>query len=173
MIFLALNQPITNMLQAIDRMDVPIKAMAIGATLKIAANYLLVSIPTINIRGSVIGSLLCNIVIDAYGMLVLRHDARIRFNYRTLFLTPLLCALASGLAAFIISKTAGLFIEDTVMAPSFLCARNVVTVISVIVAGGVYVFALFFTRSVRKEDILSLPKGEKIVKVLEKRGWIG
>lgn len=172
-IFLALNQPITNMLQAIDRMDVPIKAMAIGATLKIAANYLLVSIPTINIRGAVIGSLLCNIVIDAYGMIVLRHDARIRFNYRALFLNPLLCALASGLAAFIISKAAGLFIKDTIMAPSFLCARNVVTVISVLAAGGVYVFALFFTRSVRKEDILSLPKGEKIVKVLEKRGWIG
>ena len=172
-IFLALNQPITNMLQAIDRMDVPIKAMAIGATLKIVANYLLVSIPSINIRGAVVGSLLCNIVIDAYGMIVLRRDARVKFNYRVLFLNPLLCSLASGLAAFIISRVAGLFIKDTVMAPSFFCARNVVTVIAVIVAAAVYVFALFFTHSIRKQDILSLPMGEKIVKVLEKRGIIG
>ena len=59
------------------------------------------------------------------------------------------------------------------MAPSFLCARNVVTVISVLAAAAVYVFALFFTRSIRKQDILSLPMGEKIAKVLEKRGVIG
>ncbi len=172
-IFLALNQPITNMLQAIDRMDVPIKAMAIGATLKIVANYLLVSIPSINIRGAVIGSLLCNIVIDAYGMIVLRRDARVKFNYRVLFLNPLLCSLASGLAAFIISRVAGLFIKDSVMAPSFFCARNVVTVIAVLAAVAVYLFALFFTHSIRKQDILSLPMGEKIAKVLEKRGIIG
>ena len=172
-IFLALNQPVTNMLQAIDRMDVPIKAMAIGATLKIVANFLLVSIPSINIRGAVIGSLLCNIVIDAYGMIVLHRTARIRFNYRRLFLNPFLCSLASGLAAFAISRIAGLFIEDTVMAPSFLCARNVVTVIAVVVAAAVYIFALFFTHSIRKDDVLSLPKGEKIAKVLEKHGWIG
>ena len=172
-VFLALNQPITNMLQAIDRMDVPIKAMAIGATLKIIANFVLVSIPTINIRGAVIGSLLCDIVIDAYGMIVLRRDARIRFNYRKLFLSPLLCAAVSGLVAFGISKIAGLFIEDTLLAPSFLCPRNIITVVAVFAAAAVYIFALFFTHSIRKDDVLSLPKGEKIAKVLEKHGWIG
>ena len=171
-IFLALNQPITNMLQAIDRMDVPIKAMAIGATLKIAANYLLVSIPSINIRGAVVGSLLCNIVIDAYGMIVLHRSAKVKFNFRVLFLNPFLCSLASGLVAFLISRVAGLFIK-TPGAPTFLCARNVVTVIAVLAAVATYVFALFFTHSIRKQDILSLPMGEKIAKVLEKRGIIG
>lgn len=172
-IFLALNQPITNMLQAIDRMDVPIKAMAIGATLKIVANFLLVSIPSINIRGAVVGSLLCNIVIDAYGMIVLRRSAKVKFNFRVLFLNPLVCSLASALTAFIISKIGGLFVKDQVMAPSFFCARNVVTVIALLAAVGMYLFALFFTHSIRKQDILSLPMGEKIAKVLEKRGIIG
>ena len=36
-----------------------------------------------------------------------------------------------------------------------------------------FTFALFFTRTIRKQDILSLPMGEKIAKVLEKRGVIG
>ena len=172
-IFLALNQPITNMLQAIDRMDVPIKAMAIGATLKIVANFLLVSIPSINIRGAVVGSLLCNIVIDAYGMIVLRRGTKVKFNFRVLFFNPLLCSLASGLTAFLISRVSKLFIHSPTLAPSFFCARNVVTVIAVLAAVAMYLFALFFTHSIRKQDILSLPMGEKIAKVLEKRGIIG
>ena len=171
--FLALTQPITNMLQAIDRMDVPIKAMAIGATLKIIANFLLVSIPSVNIRGAVFGSIICNIVMDVYGIIVLQKDARLRLNYKRLFLNPFVCSLASGLAAFIVSRIAGLFIEDSILAPSFLCARNVVTVISVMIAVVVYVAALFYTHSVKKEDIIALPMGEKIAKVLEKRGLLG
>ena len=73
----------------------------------------------------------------------------------------------------VISKIGGLFIEDQVMAPSFFCARNVVTLIALLAAVAMYLFALFFTHSIRKQDILSLPMGEKIAKVLEKRGIIG
>lgn len=171
-IFLALAQPITNMLQAIDRMDVPIKAMAIGATLKIIANFVLVSIPSINIQGAVYGSIICNIVMVGYGLIVLKNDAALKFNLKDIFFKPLFCALLSGAGAYAVSR---LYVK---LLPSggffgILSARNVATVMAVIVAIIVYFTALLLTESVKKEDVISLPKGEKIAKVLEKYGLIG
>ena len=43
---------------------------------------------------------------------------------------------------------------------------------AIAVAGIVYVVSLFLLHVVSREDILLLPKGEKIARLLEKRGWI-
>ena len=45
-------------------------------------------------------------------------------------------------------------------------------VLAIAVAGIVYVVSLFLLHVVSREDILLLPKGEKIARLLEKRGWI-
>ena len=78
--FLALTQPITNMLQVVDRTDVPIKAMALGAVVKLVSNFVLVSIPSINIQGAAIGSILCNIVMVVYGLAALAKTAEIKYD---------------------------------------------------------------------------------------------
>ena len=171
-VFLSLTQPITNMLQAIDRMDVPIKAMAIGATLKIIANFVLVSIPRINIQGAVFGSLLCNIVMDVYGLAVLTRDAGVRLDYKSLFLKPLFCSLLSGAAAFAVSR----FYVRLLPAQGpieLLSAQNCATLAAVAAAVIVYAAVLLITGTLKKSDVRSLPRGEKIAKVLEKYGLIG
>lgn len=49
-IFVGTATPICSMLQAVGRVDLPVKLMAIGVAVKIITNYVLVGIPEINIQ---------------------------------------------------------------------------------------------------------------------------
>ncbi len=57
---------------------------------------------------------------------------------------------------------------------SFLQAASpsVSTLLAVIVAVCVYIASLFITRTLSRADIQMLPKGEKLLRLLEKRRWI-
>ena len=50
--------------------------------------------------------------------------------------------------------------------------QSIATILSVIVAIIVYIISLLLLRAIKREDILQMPKGNKIVKVLEKRHLI-
>ena len=47
-------------------------------------------------------------------------------------------------------------------------SQNVATIISILITIVVYLFALFITKSFTKDDIMMLPKGEKIYNKLVK-----
>ncbi len=170
-VFLALTQPITNMLQVVDRTDVPIKAMAAGAAVKLVSNFVLVSIPSVNIQGAAIGSILCNIVMVTYGLAALAKTTGVKYEWRTTFLKPLFCAVLSGIAAW---ATDGIYVK---VLPKeglggFFSADNIAVFAAVFAAVACYAISLFATRSLSKDDIIMLPKGRKIAKVLEKYGLI-
>ena len=170
--FLALAQPVTNMLQAVNRTDIPVKSMAIGAVVKIIANFVLVSIPSINIQGAVVGSFLCNIVMVGYGLIVLKKETGMKFNWSSLLVKPLISSLLSGAAAYAVNGILNRLLEGYSI-NSVLTAGNISTVIAVFAAVVVYAVSLLLTGSLEKSDITMLPKGEKIAKVLEKYGLLG
>lgn len=50
---------------------------------------------------------------------------------------------------------------------------NVLATFVAIGAGGaIYVVSLLLLKAIHRSDVLMLPKGEKIAKILEKHGWI-
>ncbi|HRT82043.1 MAG TPA: polysaccharide biosynthesis protein, partial [Oscillospiraceae bacterium] len=49
---ISVSSPITNMLQAIGRADLPLKSLALGATAKIIINFFMVGEPRYNIKGA-------------------------------------------------------------------------------------------------------------------------
>lgn len=165
--FLTLAQPITNMLQAIKQEYVPIKSMALGAAVKIIANFILVSIPGINIYGAVVGSFLCNVVMVIWGLVVLKKHTGLSYNMKSLVIKPLICAVLSSLGAWGVNYVCNIILEDKDI-NSVLTAGNISTVIAVGAAVVIYAFALLITGTLSKNDIYMFPKGEKIAKVLEK-----
>ena len=52
-------------------------------------------------------------------------------------------------------------------------ALLVLTLAAILFACVVYVIALVLFKAISKDDVLMLPKGQKIAKVLEKHHWIG
>ncbi len=185
--FLALTQPVTSMLQAIDRADVPVKAIAVGAAVKLIANFILVSIPSINVQGAVVGSILCNMVMVFYGLYVLAKDARMRYDYVADFIKPLLCSALCAAAAWAVNGicekklpanafsglTEYLASKGVSGAAAVLTPDNLAVIFGVITAVVVYIAALLLTRTLAKDEVIMLPGGRKIAKVLEKYKLIG
>lgn len=156
-IFIATATPLCSMLQAVGRMDVPLKLFAAGMVIKIVVNYILVGIPEINIQGANVGSIVCYGFVTVVAMFVLCRETKIVPNFVSILVKPLIAAIICSAAAY--------FSE---ILYDFVFYQSVATVLAIVTAMVVYVVVLLLIRGIRRDDILQMPKGNKIVKVLEK-----
>ncbi len=160
-LFVSLATPVNSMLQAIGRVDVPVKLMLGGGLLKLATNYLFIADPQINIQVAPYGTLICYAFIILFSVPILCRCARISIPAVQTFGKPLLAAVGCGLGAW---------------AAQGLLARRLpatlATFAAIAIAGIIYMLFLFLLRAITKDDIFMLPGGEKIAKALEKRGMI-
>lgn len=161
-IFVALSSPTNSMLQAVGRVGVPVKLMLIGGALKLLVNFSLVPIPEINIQGAPYGTLLCYALIVVVSIPVLCHSAGIPLRFGKVFLKPLLAGAMCGIGSW---ATYGLL--------SHIAGNTISSLVAMGIGGIVYVLTLFSMKAIVKYDVLMLPGGEKIAKLLEKCGLIG
>ena len=171
-LLLAISTPINNMLQAVGRADVPVKSLLFGATAKIIINLILVGNPAINIKGAPVGTIVCYLIIVINNLLVLIKVCGVHINWLDALIKPFIVGALSGFAALgtnyvIIEKIFNLQGNLTSMKSLVSCA------ISLIVAVIVWVILLAIFKVLTKNDVLSLPKGQKIAKVLEKLKVLG
>ncbi len=161
-IFIATSTPLCSMLQAVGRMDVPLKLYAVGMTMKIIVNYILVGIPEINIQGANVGSIVCYGFVTVTALFILCRETKIVPNFVSIFVKPLFASIVCGVAAYFSEQFFDIFFR-----------QKIATFLAVATAIVVYIIALFLFRAIKREDILQMPKGNKIVKILEKRKLIG
>ncbi len=159
--FVSFMTPINSMLQGIGRADIPVKLMLIGGALKLVVNYIFVAIPQFNIKAASWGTLVCYIFIAVASVVVLIKRTRIKLDFITVFLKPLVSGIICGITAlggyFVLSKFA---------------SNGISTLLSIAVAAVFYVISLILLKTLAKDDILMLPKGEKLVKILAKRNLL-
>lgn len=160
-IFIATSTPLCSMLQAIGRMDVPLKLFAVGMVIKIVVNYILVGIPWINIQGANIGSIVCYGFVTVAALFVICRETKIVPDFVSIFVKPLLAGVVCGVAAYFSELLFDIFFKQTIA-----------TILAVVAAIVAYIIALFLFRAIKREDVLQMPKGNKIVKLLEKRKLI-
>lgn len=160
-IFIALTGTTNSLLQAVGRVSLPVKLILIGSAIKLAMNYLLVGIPQVNIQAAPWSTLACYIVITLLSLIALRStvgplDAFGVFGKP--LLAGLLCAAFARLCQNILMQ---------------LTASRFAVLLSAAVGAGVYLVGLLLLRALKKEDIMMLPKGEKMAKILEKYSLLG
>jgi stage V sporulation protein B len=161
-VFICLVAPINAMLQAIGRADVPAKIVLVGGAVKLVLNVLLIQNPYINIMGSAYSTFACYIVMVVLSLYSLFKVVKARIYWKSAFLKPLIASIlciaaawaANGLLARVISA-------------------KLAVVIAIAAAVIVYLLALLWIKAIKREDVLMLPKGQKIAQILEKYDWIG
>ena len=169
---MAVSTPVTNMLQAIGRTDIPVKSVVVGAVCKIVCNFILVGNPKINIYGAVIGTVLFYVVIVACNLISLIRISNVKVRWASVFVKPLICAALCGVTAFAANGLLNkIFPADT--SQSILNMGTVSAGIAVVLAVIVYAISLLLIKGIAREDVSVLPKGEKIAKTLEKYGLLG
>ncbi len=164
MAFYAISTPLTNMLHAVNRMDVPIKSMILGSVAKIILNFVLVGNPEINIKGAPYSSLACYVIIVMYNLIALIKETKVKPDFVSVFLKPLISGAMCGGAAYLVYS---------LLNGKLGVGNTVSTFISIVVGAVVYFVILLLIKGFAKDDIEMLPKGEKIAKVLEKLKLLG
>ena len=160
-IFASISTPINSMLQAVGRVDLPVKLLVVGLIVKVVLNYTLVGIPEINVMGAGTGTLVCYFLITFLALYFLMRETKVSLNLFVIFVKPLLASGISVSAAWFLQKTAAKMISE-----------DLATIMSIFVAGFFYLVCIFWFRALNRHDVLMLPKGQKIVKILEKHHWI-
>ncbi len=152
-IFAGLAVPMTSMLHAVKKQVAAVRNVAIGAAIKVIVNFIFVSIPSVNIIGAAVGTLAGYIfVFVAHLVTLVRHTGVTPNLFKSLG-KPLIAALGCGIAAYFMS-----FIGDS----------RILTLAAIAVAAVVYLVLLVAMNTFEKADVLALPKGEKLLKVLVK-----
>ena len=156
-IFTATSTPICSMLQAAKRVDVPLKLFLVSTAINMTLNYTLIIIPQLNIIGAAIGTLVAYVFVCFAAMYVLCKETKIIPNLNLVLIRPLISAGICSAVAYFSQKYLALVISDKLS-----------TLISILIAGVIYLICLFLFKGITKNDILLLPKGNKIAKTLEK-----
>ncbi len=161
-IFAAANIPINSMLQAVGRLDLPVKLLCVGLVIKIGLNYVLTGIPEINVMGAGFGTLVCYFFLTFFGLAALGKETHMELRLFRLFGKPFLASVAAAAAGWQVSHLVQRILPGRWEALFSMAAFVLV-----------YGFCVLFLRILRKSDLQALPGTEKITKILEKHHWIG
>lgn len=168
---MALSQPMTNMLQALDKAKIPLISLSLGAIAKLIANYILVAIPSVNVNGAVIGTIICYAIIVIINLGALIFTAKVKLNFISVFIKPTFCGVLCGLGAYTSFGLCNRFIPEFSLAghslKTILCLG-----VGIGFGGLIYLISMLLIKGIAKDDVIMLPKGEKIAKILAKYGFI-
>jgi stage V sporulation protein B len=95
--FLAVQQTTTGILQGLGKTYVPVISIALGAMVKLILSYSLTAMPTLNVRGAALSTVLAYGVSSAFNVLAVYKGSRIPIDWDRVFLRPGLAAVGMGL----------------------------------------------------------------------------
>lgn len=162
LIFLGLTVPLFAVMQGLGYAGKPPKYMLAGVIVKFVVNLVTICIPAINIAGAALGTGACYLIILVLSLRGLRKVTGLPISFLRLTGKQLVAGFGCGLSAWGCYKLL-----------SGVSASHLMTLVSVGVAGCVYVVLLLVLRALSREDIEMLPKGEKFAKLLAKWKLIG
>ena len=154
--------------------------MIVGGIVKIIMNYFLVGNPDINIHGAPISTLCCYLVIVVLNLFFVWKYSPQKPRYLEVFAKPVAASLLMGGAAWAVYGLASRVLDGAFLALAqqmfadpdkiqlwSVYLANAACVLLGILAGvivyGVLVIAL---RILRAEDVRSIPRGDKLIKLL-------
>ena len=158
-IFMILEQTVNGALQGIGKIITPAVALSIGVCMKLIVNLTLIPISQIGILGASIGTILCHAISFTIGFCILRKNLRLNLNFSKFIIKPIIATLMMSMCSY------GTFIV--------LCGIGIgklSIIISIVVAIIVYMLSILILKIFSMEEILMLPCGNKIYKILENMG---
>ena len=158
-VFLAGMVSVTNpVLQALGKVNLPVLSMGLGAAVKAVCNYVLVAVPEIGISGAPMGTCLCYLTILLCNLVYIKRQG-VEISLLRSFGKTLLCALVMGVFVWLIHPPLTALLGGSLLA----------VLLTVGLAALLYLLLLVAVKALPKEDVLMLPKGEKIAKIFKFR----
>ena len=163
LIFICIMILTNAILQTYGKERIPIFTVIAGGVTKIIMNYVLVGNPDINIHGAPISTLCCYMVIVGLNLFFVWKYSPQKPRYVQLFAKPILASAIMGACAWSVHGFVFRFLSAAHSAYGANALATLVGICAGVVVYGILVIAL---RILRAEDVRSIPKGEKIIKLL-------
>lgn len=157
-IFLSLQQTTTGILQGVGRAAVPVYNLLLGAVTKIITNYVLTAIPSINIRGAALGTVLGYAVASLLNLAAASRYSGMRVDFVKMILKPGISALFMG--AFVVYSFNFLVLKGP--------GHNLSTLLSIMIGVLVYLFCLLILGGIEESELAMMPFGKRLSKIIKK-----
>lgn len=158
-IFVVITQTLNGALQGLGKVSVPMVATAIGLVTKIILNIILIRIPELGINGAAISSIVNNVVVCIIEFIVLKKLINIEFKFSKFIIKPIIVTLIMAISSYNIYN----FLMN------FLCFKLSI-ILSLIFAVIIYLILVIFLKIFSYEELLSLPGGKFLGKILQTVG---
>ena len=155
--FLSAVHALTGVLQGIGKQGIPVKNLFIGAVVKVVVTFLLTRIPAINVKGAAIGTTCAYIVAAWLNLVAVRRYSGMKLDLGLMIIRPLISSAVMGAVAFGVYKVLSAH------------SGNAVSTLGAVAAGVVvYVIMVFVTRSIKLDELSSVPGMSRLRRLLKK-----
>lgn len=156
-IFLATVQTLTGVLQGVGKQAIPVRNLFFGALVKIVITYVLTGIPSINVRGAALGTVMAYFVAALLNLISVKKYTQTIIDFKLTFLKPLVSASVMGVVVLIAYS-----------AMSQNLGNSLSTILSIVLGAIIYICMIFITKSITMQELETLPRTDKLVKILKK-----
>jgi len=156
-IFLSTVQTLTGVLQGLGRPMIPVINLFTGAIVKVILTYWLTGIGSINVKGAAMGTVAAYIVASTLNIIAVKRITGVKFDVMLTYVKPVASALVMSAAVWVSYRILFGFFGNALS-----------TIIAILVGVVVYCGMLFITKSIKKEELKTLPKGGKLLNLINK-----
>ena len=158
-IFLSFATVTNALLQALGKSFVPVFSMFAGAAVKIISCPLFID--RFSIKGTPMSTFLCYFTVCVINFVFIYCSLKEKPNFFGMFMRPLFASLASSFgASYAFARIA------------VHTGESIACLAAIALAAVIYFILIVLTRYITGEELLMLPRGEKILKIFEKFGLV-
>lgn len=155
---LAIIMTMTGGLQGITKQMIPVRNMFIGVIFKFIITWTLTAIPAINVLGAAIGTVTTYFIAAILDIIALKKYTGVRFPMTMIFIKPLISSAVMGIVAVAVYR--GMYFV--------LGSNGLAAVIAILLAIVVYGLMILRTKAVTRDEVINMPKGNKLVSICDK-----
>lgn len=157
-LFLSLVQTMTGVIQGMGKPNVPVFNLLIGFVLKVITMLVLMRIPSINIQGAAVSTVVCYAFTGLADTVYVLRQAKLGLPLKDAFLKPLIASVCMGLTVYLLRS---------LMAA--LPHQSIITLLCILVAVIVYVILSLVLRVFTGAELAMVPGGRRITALLNKK----
>lgn len=157
-LFFALSTVTNAVLQGINYMSLPLIHSAISLGIHVVLLFILLKYTNLGTYALVIGNITFPLVVCILNWISIKKLLNYKQEVIKTFIIPFLSSLIMGLSALLIYK--GIYIS--------IKSNTIATTIAILAAVIIYFIFLILFKGLTEEELLNIPKGKTVIKVLKK-----
>lgn len=154
---IALIFTFTGILQGLTKQFVPVVTLLFGAVINIFLSILLAGMPSLNIKGAIIATVITYYIVSALDLYFILKVSKVKLDYKQIFIKPLVSSVLMGIVGLLCLFVLNGFFGNSFNSIVDIKANNISLVISGLVCIVFYFVIMYLIKGVTKSDLKLLP----------------